>query len=137
MCILLLNIIITYYYVCIYIFLLYIIITYYYYLLLFMGRARARPRPMCGGRGAVRPRGRGGRPPRAPQRGPITRGITQFKPIRICSCDFPYVYQICYKGLDLNRFYAPDRISQKSIPTIFCLFGFFGESVCLIFAFGA
>ena len=58
-----------------YIWLLYIIITYYYYyyylLLLFMGRARAqaRPRPMCGGRGAVRPRGRG-----AVRRGPLREG---------------------------------------------------------------
>ena len=41
--------------------LLFVTITYYYYLLLFMGRA-------------VRPRGRGGRPPRAPQRGPSTWG---------------------------------------------------------------
>ena len=48
------------------------IITCYYYGLSFMGRARAGP--MYVGRGAVRARGRGGRPPRAPQRGPSTRG---------------------------------------------------------------
>ena len=35
-----------------------------------MGRAGGRPRPMCRGRGAIRQRGRGDRPPRAPQRGP-------------------------------------------------------------------
>ena len=40
----------------------------------FMSRARARPRPMCGGRGAVRPRGRGAVRRGAPQRGPSTWG---------------------------------------------------------------
>ena len=41
-----------YIYICIYIYI-------YIYIDPSMGRAWARPRPMCGGRGAVRPRGRG------------------------------------------------------------------------------
>ena len=49
----------------------YVIITCFYYLILFMVRARVRaqPCPMCGGRGAVRPSGRG-----AVRRGPPREG---------------------------------------------------------------
>ena len=53
---------------------MYVYITIYYCYITITYYSSARPSPTCGGRGAVRQRGRGGRPPRVPQRGPSTWG---------------------------------------------------------------
>ena len=55
--------------------------------------------------------------------------ITKFKPILICFRDFPFIYQICYNGLDSDRFCAPEHICELCVFIVFLDFHFSWKSV--------
>ena len=42
-------------------------------------------------------------------------------------CDFSFIYQICYDGLDLNRFRAPEHICELRFYRLFEILTFLGN----------
>ena len=87
----------------------------------------ARPRARCGGRGAARPRGRGGAARRGPLREGPAPGLFVFCYLRLADLLYPYI------GLDFDRVDAPDRNYNFAIWIDFALLNTFANCDFYVF----